>query len=147
MAQGGANMYLKKSDGFTLIELMMVVAIIGILAAVALPSYQGYAARATYAEVMAAATPARTSVDICVQTRGPDACTGIESREGWSVSAQVASVAVSTDDGEFLVTVTPSGAHAGISEDDTYQLRGAVSEGTLLWSTDPSSGCIAAGLC
>ncbi|MDO8909665.1 MAG: prepilin-type N-terminal cleavage/methylation domain-containing protein [Pseudohongiella sp.] len=140
-------MYPMKSDGFTLIELMMVVAIIGILAAIALPSYQGYAARASYAEVMSAAAPARTSVDMCVQTRGPDACTEMESRAGWSVSGQVASVAISVDDGDFLVTATPSGVHPGISEEDTYQLRGVVSEGTLLWHTDSSSGCIAAGLC
>ncbi|MDO9478804.1 MAG: prepilin-type N-terminal cleavage/methylation domain-containing protein [Pseudohongiella sp.] len=140
-------MYQRNNSGFTLIELMMVVAIIGILAAVALPSYQGYAARATYAELMSAAAPARTSVDICVQTRGPEACTSIASQDGWSVSAQVESVDVSMDEDDFLVTVTPTGLHAGITENDNYILRGVVSSGTLLWSTDADSGCLASGLC
>ena len=54
--------------GFTLIELMIVVAIIGILAAVALPAYQDYTVRAKASEVILAASSCRTSITETVQT-------------------------------------------------------------------------------
>jgi len=52
----------KAQQGFTLIELMIVVAIIGILAAVALPAYQDYTARARVSEVILAASSCRTTI-------------------------------------------------------------------------------------
>ena len=65
----------QKQQGFTLIELMIVVAIIGILAAVALPAYQDYTARAKAAELMLAASGAKTCVSEKAQVgRDPDDC-------------------------------------------------------------------------
>jgi len=54
--------------GFTLIELMIVVAIIGILAAVALPAYQDYTVRAKVSEVLLAASSCRTGITEAIQT-------------------------------------------------------------------------------
>ena len=62
---------MKKTQGFSLIELMIVVAIVGILSAIAIPSYQNYTKRARFAEVIAATVPFKTAVSLALQQGMP----------------------------------------------------------------------------
>ncbi|WP_326938215.1 MULTISPECIES: prepilin peptidase-dependent pilin [unclassified Avibacterium] len=61
---------LKRQEGFTLIELMIVIAIVAILATIAVPAYQNYTKKAAISELIQAASPYRSEVELCVYNTG-----------------------------------------------------------------------------
>jgi type IV pilus assembly protein PilA len=113
--------------GFTLIELMIVVAIIGILAAVALPAYQDYTVRAKVSEVMLAASSAKTAVSEAASTLNAlpaDASVTIQSQTSKYVSG------VAYAGGIITATATGDTAISG----STITMTGNFASGQMTWT-------------
>ena len=126
---------MKQQKGFTLIELMIVIAIIGILAAIAIPAYQDYTVRSKVSEGLNLAGAAKLAVSETYDSTGsyPAAMAsyGLPSAALSINGTYVASIGVS---GSGLITITYRSNLGGTADAGTLLLTPTPNAGAMVWS-------------
>ena len=138
---------MKKQQGFTLIELMIVVAIIGILAAIAIPAYQDYTIRAQVSEGLNLSGGAKAAVTEYFQDRGLMPITNVQA--GLALPAEIAGKYVTsvTVGGAGIIQITYGGvaleAHQVITGTTLEMTPSTAQAGSVVWDCASAGAAIA----
>jgi len=130
----------KVQQGFTLIELMIVIAIIGILAAIALPAYQTYMAKARFSEVVLSTAAIKTAIEVCVQ--GGDALALCDDGGATNAGTRVAGSVAGAADGNFVASTTIPADGSGVITATAIVGNGLNGETYTLTPTENASNTV-----
>jgi type IV pilus assembly protein PilA len=133
-------------QGFTLIELMIVVAIIGILAAVAIPAYQQYVAKAKFQDIVSSASAVETAISQCLNENNGDASacdTATKLGLTTITNSKEAATALAITATTAAVTATASTAAGGF----TYIRTPTLAAGATAITWIQTGSCLAAKVC
>ncbi len=143
---------MKKCLGFSLIELVITIAIVGILVSLALPAYNNHFKRSKFTEVVLASNAVQKKIEICFYIKNNiSECNTFEKisskKSEFIEPTFVSNVELLNSSGTVQIKSTATTEASISSTGDTYIMTARIKSNKLLWSLSSNSSCISVGTC